>query len=140
MRRRLIPFLVSLLFLSIALALAHAQDPCSLVCIDYECKKVCSGGTAIPTSAPTSPPDATPGPPGGDGGGTPVLPGTPPPTSPLFRPQPLLRTGSAPMNGSDAFVSRRTRQCSIQQRLPALTRPSDNEDNPLRGIEVLSSV
>ena len=79
MRRRLIPFLVSLLFLSIALALAHAQDPCSLVCIDYECKKVCSGGTAIPTSAPTSPPDATPGPPGGGGGGTPVPPGTPPP-------------------------------------------------------------
>jgi len=79
MKGRWLVLLFVILFLGGVVTLAQAQISCPTVCVRGECEAICSGGTAIPTSAPTSPPDATPGPPGGGGGGTPVPPGTPPP-------------------------------------------------------------
>jgi|GEM_PF-6240161 len=81
MKEKWLVLLFVILFLGGVVTLAQAQIPCPIKCVREECEAICSGGTAIPTSAPTSPPEATPGPPGGGGGGggTPVPPGTPPP-------------------------------------------------------------
>jgi len=76
MRARPLILVLAFIFL-LGLTAALAQAQCITQCDENnECKTICSGGTAIPTSAP---PDATPGPPGGGGGGTPVPPGTPSP-------------------------------------------------------------
>jgi len=64
MRARPLILVLAFIFL-LGLTAALAQAQCITQCDEInECQIICSGGTAIPTSAPTSPPDATPVPPG----------------------------------------------------------------------------